>query len=259
MEKANLIVTILVVGLVVTAAILAWNVKSTTILRDPSLKNNVNTISTSAQSKVTVVPDKVEVYFRITTDGANAIDAQEKNKEASNSVMSALKAKGVKESELESTQYSINKKYNYNQRTGSQESNGYAVFHVVKVSTTDLDNVGALADTGVSAGANGIDNILFTLSDEKEKQVRKEALSKAAVLAKEKAEALASGLGVSLGSLESVSESGFSFTPYNARSYGVTTTALEDFSAPTQISPENLIVTASVSVSYEIRTLALSY
>src|SRR3989338_8351078 len=107
MEKTNILLVILALGLVLTSAILAFNAKSDTIIRDSSVQSMREAVTVSAEGKVTVVPDEAEVYVRVTTEGETAIEAQDKNKEASNSVLKALKAKGVDEKDMETTQYYV--------------------------------------------------------------------------------------------------------------------------------------------------------
>lgn len=252
MEKTNVLLTILALGLVLTSAILAFNMKATTIIREPSVEGAEQVITVSANSEVTVMPDQAEVFLRITTEGETAIEAQDGNKEASNSVIRALEAKGVNEDDLETTQYYISPRYTYDSRTGESRENGYQVFHVVKLTSRDINEVGELTDTAVSAGANGIDNIQFTLSERKEKEVRKEALGEAAVQAREKAEAIASSLNVNLGEIVSVTESSFSYVPLYAERAVAMDASMGGKEAPTEIRPENLEVTATVSVAYAI-------
>ncbi len=251
MEKTNIIVTILVIGLVLTSGILAFKSKSTTIVQTNPNGQASNSITVSADGKVTAVPDKAEVYFSINTEGKTAVEAQDKNKATSNSVMSALEGKGISQKDIESTQYYVNKKYQWNPQSQKSEVIGYEVIHTLKVSTKDIENVGVLADVGVSAGATGVENIQFTLSEDKQREVKAQALKTAASSAKEKAQAIASSLGVSLGRITSVTESSLNYIPYR-----YDTMALEATSAPkaepTQINPQNLEVSATVSISYEI-------
>lgn len=251
-SKTNIIIAILALGLVLTSAILAFNIKATTVIKEPSEQEERNTVSLSANSKLTVAPDEAEVYFRIQTEGKTAIDAQDGNRRASDNVIGALKAKGVEEGDIETAQYYVQRKYRYDPKTGESEVVGYELIHVLKVTMKNVEDVGSLVDTGVSAGANGVDSIQFTLSDEKEKEVRDRALSEAGRLARDKAETLASSVGVSLGELVSVSEESFSFVPYRFAERGLAFAALEAKAEPSEIQPQSLEVSATVNVVYEI-------
>ncbi len=249
MEKTNILIIILAIGLVLTSGILAYNIKATTIIKESSSIQERNTLSVSGDSKLTINPDQAEVYFRIQTDGKNALEAQDGNRAASNTVIGAIKAKSVDEKNIETVQYTVNRKLRYDPQTGESSLSGYEVMHILKVKTTNVENVGALVDTGVSAGANGVDTILFTLSDTKEKQVRDQALRAAGVKAKEKAETLASSVGTSLGKVISVSESNFNYIPYRFESVS---SGMMTKTEPTQIQPQNLEITATIAVVYEV-------
>ena len=254
METHDIFIGILVLGLIITSGLAVYTVKAPTIIQQSTnTQAQQDTISLSANSKLTVAPDQAELYFRIQTEGKTAIDAQEGNKRASNTVLGALKAKGVKEKDIETTQYYISKKQKYDPKTGESTTTGYELIHVLKVTITDLENVGSLVDTGVSAGSNGVNNILFTLTDNKEKEVRDQALAAAGKLGKEKAQTLASSMDVSLGRLVSISETSFNYTPYSYESRNFAALSLAEKAEPTQIQPQSLDITAMISVVYEIK------
>ena len=250
MEKLNLILGIAMLGLVLIAGVLAWNAKATTIIQNGNAVEDRG-LTVQGTSKITVAPDEAEISFRIVTEGKTAIEAQDKNKEASNNVMKALKGRGLKDSELESVQYSVQRQYDYS--NGKSRVIGYEVHHVIKATTKDLDNAGQLVDTGVSAGANSVDNIQFGLTDEKEAEVRSQALKAAGGITKEKAQALASSLGLSLGKIKTVSESSVSVTPYFNRGFSAVSAMESKADAPTDINPEQLEVSASITAVYEIQ------
>src|SRR3989338_4095105 len=117
MEKTNWLVIILALGLVVTSLILA--------LHNPSVNVTTgnqdymkNIISVSGNSEMRVSPDKAEIYVAVYSEGKNAQDAQDANKKAYDSVYKALKNMGIKDAQLETTQYYLSPKYSYDQRIG---------------------------------------------------------------------------------------------------------------------------------------------
>lgn len=254
MEK-NYLTSILAVGLVIVALMLAINSKSNVIVDQNGVQRNV--VSTSGTSTLTVDPNKAEVYIRIVTLEKTAQEAKNKNSEISKKVIDALKKLGVKDKEIETSQFSIYPKYEYeeviemNVRKSQQKLVGYEVVHVLKVTTHDLEKVGRLIDAAVDSGANDIDRVSFGLSKEKEKEVKQQAMILASSDAKEKAIALATNLGVALSKPISISESSFYYQPFDI-AYKVA--AMERGPAPsTEISPQQLDVSASVQLVYEIR------
>ena len=198
------------------------------------------------------MPDEAEVYIRIVNEGADAEAVQDENKEMTNSVISALKAKGVRSDEIETSRYSLNPRYNWDK--GVREITGYEAQHVLKVTTTDLEEIGELIDSAVAAGANSIQDIQFTLSESAEKKFNKEALEKASGNAKDKADAIADSLDVKIVKLSRVSESSVGYASYRY-DYPMMAMAEDEAmagGAPTPISPEKVTVRASVTLIYEM-------
>ena len=250
MDKQNIILIFVVLGLV-TAGLTYHALTIPRFVDTGGWKDSLSeqpVITVSGQGKITVMPDKAHILFRVATQGKTGVEAQTKNTEASNSVIRALKARGLTEKQIETVEFRIQRIELYKEGWIDPEPAYFEAVHVLKITTKELEDVGVLLDTGVSAGANSVDTILFTLSDEREEEVKREVLENAAENAREKAETLASGLDVSLGKIVSVSEQNVGFTPVYY--------STEAFKAPRDgapdIRPENVQLSASVTVKYEI-------
>lgn len=253
MEKSNYLTTILVAGLVIIALVLALNAKTQT-----SNIEEKNKISVSGTSTLTVDPNKAEVYAKIVTLEKTAQESKNKNSQISSNVVKALKKEGVKDKDIETAQFSIYPKYEYeevteiNLRKSKQILVGYEVVNVLKVTTQDLEKVGKLIDAAVDAGANDIERVSFGLTKEKEKEIKQQAMVLASNDAKEKAVALATNLGVSLLKPISISESSFYYQPFEVYGREAFDKAVPAV-AETVINPQKLDVSASVQLVYEIR------
>ncbi len=214
-----------------------------------------NTISVSGQAQFDVDPDLADVYIRVKTEEPTANRAQEENARLMDTVKAALKKAGVKDDEMETTSYNLWPQQKWNPDTQEYENTGYVVQHLLKVTTEEVTTVGDLLDVAVTAGANGLDSINFRLSDEKKKDVNSEALAQASGNAKDKAEAIAQGLGVRLGDIVAVSESnvGYNYVPRAA--YDMAEAAVGGAkSFNTEISPESVSVSATIGIVYEIKS-----
>tara|TARA_Y100000310_G_scaffold327713_1_gene394514 strand:+ start:95 stop:859 length:765 start_codon:yes stop_codon:yes gene_type:complete len=212
-----------------------------------------NTMSVSGNAELTVAPDKATVYINVLTDGVTAKQAQDDNKKISNNVIAALKRTGIKDDDIETSNYFLHKKTEWDPETRKSIETGYRLTHTLKVTTTDIDDVGKLLDTAVKAGANGIDRVSFGLTKELETKVRDNALKNAAVAAKDKAKSIASSTGVTLGKITSIQENNFYFTPFE---YPVAEFAERSLAGgiadDSNISPQNVEVQSAISVVYEI-------
>jgi len=219
------------------------------VMEQPGAQANALTVQGSTEFEA--APDIAKVRFRVETQSLTAQDAQNKNRGIANAVHDALVRAGVRESELETTDYHVEKVQEWDPTGQKMVDKGYRASNAFVVSTKQLDQVGSLLDVGVQAGANNVESITFQLSDAKQKEVKTEALRRAAQNAREKAEALAEGTNVRLGKVKSVSENSYVVLPY-AR-YDVMAMKSEGAMAPpTPISPESVKVSAQVSVSYEV-------
>ena len=248
MEKTNsknILLGIALVGLLVVIGILAYNLKGNTNI-------NEKVVSVTGQSSTTIAPDKAEVYIRILTQGKTASEVEDENSRINNNVIESLKDMGVSSKDIETTQYNLNPDYKYDQ--GESKIVGYSLYNQIKVSTTELDRVGRIIDKSISNGANGVDQVSFVLTKEKEEQIKKEVLAKAASEAKSKALAIADGLGAKLGDLVSVSESNFYYPPFIYAEAAIKSDIERVGSASSvQINPKNLEISATVTASYKIK------
>lgn len=208
------------------------------------------TVSATGMADMTVMPDKAIVYLLVQTSDVSAETAKNQNSEISSDVIIALKALGIADSDIETQNYNIYPQYNWS--SGTNDIIGYTVSNEIKVSSDDFENVGKIVDAAVDAGAT-INYINFDLSTEKQNDYKKLVLANASEDAREKAEAIASGLGKNLGSLISVSSSDYNYYPYPLYRAEMASGASDLKAAVTDISPQKLEVTGSVTVVYAIK------
>lgn len=238
-KDAKTISIVFAAGIILISIILALN---------SGQQEQKNAISVSGNAKLEVEPDMADVYVKIETFSESAQTAKDENAKISNRVTTALKKQGVKSEEIETTTFSLNPRYKYISDTGESILEGYTLTNVLKVNTKDIAKAGKIIDISVDNGANGIERASFGLTKEKQKEVSGEALIKASTLAKEKAESIASSLGIRLGEIISIQESSFNFIPFDLAVREETLQA----KASTEIVPGKVEVTAFVSLSYEI-------
>ncbi len=240
-EESNRFVVIV---LAVIIALLIFRGAGKTVISTEAQKD---TISVSATANVESLADTAELYVKVETLDTDAKDSQQKNSETSNDVIKELLLAGAAKNDIETSQYYLDQKIRYG-REGEQIIEGYVTIHVLKVTTTQTNDVGSLIDAAIKGGANGINNIIFTLSDEKKAELRNQALAQASDEAQQKAKKIAASLGIKLGNVHTAVESSYDYRPYYA-SYDI---AAKSAPAPTQIEPQKVEVSASLSVEYSI-------
>ena len=213
-----------------------------------------NSITAEGEGKVQVVPDIAEISLNITTDGTDAQQVKEENTQKYNQVVDFLRAQGIGETSIKTEDVYLNPKYDWS--SDEQKLVGYTMTTSLRVSDIPIDNAGALLDSAVGQGINGIQSISYLSSEYDAKY--NEALKLAVENAKSKADAIAEAGGVSADGVISVTEHGsntaarYTSNLMSARS----SVAPEAGAAADQamsVMPGELEVEAHVTVSFQIR------
>lgn len=237
--KQHTITTICIIALAIAVIVLAFNFHS----------GEDKTISVSGMAELEVISDEATINLGIVTTEIDSKTTESNNAKIANKVIVKLK-EIVGEKNIETTSYNIYENRDWDYVKQVYNDNGYKATHNIKVTTTDLDNVGELIQIAMDEGATNLNGISFGLSKSKEKELRAEALDKAIEVAKQKAEAIAKTTDVRIKSVKTVTENNYHYTPFeyaNVRMDG-----LEGSSKSADIQPQSLTVQSSVSVVYEI-------
>ena len=204
-------------------------------------------ITVSATGEVSQAPDRASVAAGVVTQAKTADAAMSANAAKMSKAFEELRAAGIKEKNIRTSQMSLNPRYDYKDRR-SPKIDGYEVRNTVSATSEDLEKVGPMLDALVKAGVNNINGVSFSINDPE--AATSEARDKAVKAAKAKAEAMASAAGVSLGKLTAISENsrgGFRPQPVAfARAE-----ALQSAPTPIAAGEQNLSVT--VNLTYEIK------
>ena len=245
MKQTNITAIIVAIVIVIGALLAVWLL----VGRMPATTDN--TISATGNSQMTVMPDEAVVYVMVETHELTAEKAKDENSRISDAVNTALLNVNIERKDIQTQNFNIYPEYDWSD--GTQTLKGYVASNQLVVKTKDFGNVGKIVDAAVDKGAL-VNSINFDLSNDKTNEYKKTVLANASQDAKAKAEAIAAGLGKKLGKLVSVQASDYNYMPYPiyARS-DMAGGAAEAKVAATNIQPHSLDVTATVSVSYEIR------
>lgn len=204
------------------------------------------TLSVSGQAKVSASPDIAYISLGVISEDKDAKVAQKANAAAMDKVVASIKANGIKEEDIKTVNYSINPKYNYNQKDGSSTIIGYSVNNTVSVTVRDLAKTGNIIDAASVSGVNVSSNISFGLSNYE--KYYNDALKNAVLAAKKKAGTMAEALGVTLKAPLSVSEGGGYSPLQNYATYDMKAASV---GAATPVQSGSLEITATVSAVYE--------
>ena len=207
------------------------------------------TVSSTGSATTSVSPDLVTVQFGVDTEAKTAQDAISSNSQMMNTVVSAVENIGITKDEISTAGFSIYPVYEDSvpdQATGIHKSvlTGYRTSNTLYVKTAKLSMAGNIVDTAVSAGANRVDNISFSLSPEKEQSIQDDLLSKAVLNAKSRAEKAIDPLGQKIIGVKMVNLSDLNAPPPLVY-YGAMA-PMADKSTPIFMSNQQVTTTVSV-------------
>jgi uncharacterized protein len=202
-------------------------------------------ISVTGEAHISVPPDLAHIDAGVASDAKSAREASDANNAAMTKVFAALKGAGIDDKDIQTSRLSLQPQYAPN-RSGPSPIVGFRASNRVTIRLRDVGKVAGVIDTLVSAGANDIGNISFSVSQPS--KLLDEAREKAVADARRKAEIYARAAGVTLGAPLSISEEGAPAPVFRARMAAPMAQA-----APTPIAQGEETLSVSVAVTWAIK------
>ncbi|MFC1914166.1 SIMPL domain-containing protein [Chloroflexota bacterium] len=215
-----------------------------------SLANQQEGIWVNGTGKVSAVPDVAILRLGVEAQAATVAKAQSQAEGAMDKVMKALGDSGVKDKDIQTQHFSIQRVTRWDNERNQEVVLGYRVTNTVMAKIRDMDNVGATIDAVAVAGGDftRVDSISFSVDDPSGYQ--REARQKAVVDAKAKAGEIADYAGVKLGKPIYITES--SYMPSPIYRQDLMEKASGAPMAETPISPGELEISVNVQMAYAI-------
>ncbi|MDP3989035.1 MAG: SIMPL domain-containing protein [bacterium] len=222
----------------------------------------VRTIAITGEAERFVIPDAAQFNFSIIEEAKTFAEAQDAATKKVNEAIAYLEDAGVSRSDIKTTNYSINPRYEYRSEavsfctssycppsTGSRNLVGYEVNQTIQVKTKKLDEVGELVSGIGERGASTVSSVSFTVEDKDSilEDIRDEAIADS----RSEAKRVARALGTSLGRVVSYNSQGYSPYARAELSYAAYDDSAE-ISSPDIPAGENRL-SATVVVTYELR------
>lgn len=207
-------------------------------------------ISVNGTGTVTLEPDMATVFIGVSTENESAADALAENNRSVQSVMDTLLAFSVAEEDIQTANFSIWPRSDYN-FDGEIIGTVYNVQNTVVVTVRNLDSLGGLLDAVVQSGANTISGINFGVEDTE--GAYNQAMEAAVGNARARAEILAGAAEVTLDVVQSIST--FSSGSGVVEPYGKAMAMDAGMGGGGQvpISGGQLEITVQVTVAYTIK------
>lgn len=218
-------------------------------------------INVRGEGEVFARPDVATFNFSVIAEGEDAVSAQNESAERVNEIMSYLETSGIEETDIKTAYYNLNPRYEYTESVctnrgycppGERVLLGYEVNQTIEVKVRETDRAGEFI-TGVGErGATNVSGLQFTIDDES--TLMSEAREAAIADAQEKAERLASELGVRIVRMAGFYEEQGGYPMYYGRGDDamMEQAVINKATEPSIPTGENTVM-SWVNISYEVR------
>lgn len=152
-------IPLVAIGATAAAAVPAAAAEVQIQVQGPVVELSVNEIVYGA-------PDIAQVGAGVVTRAATAQEAARLNAAAMEKIVARIRALGIDAKDIQTSNFSLNPNYNYNQQTGQQTFTGYDANNQVSVKLRDMTRIGEVLDALIAAGANNIHGPNFSLEND---------------------------------------------------------------------------------------------
>jgi uncharacterized protein YggE len=207
-----------------------------------------NTIFVSGSATAHTKTDKVIISLGVETTDKTAEKALLSNSNLMNKVMDALKQSGVQQNETSTSAFSIKPNYNYSKYGDRGNLSGFTVSNSIQIESSSINNVSQWIDTAVQAGANTVNDVYFSVSEEKLQNIKNMLLKEAVANAKTKADIVAAASGLNIDGIKSITVGEIGIPPVPGPLYSKSVSSDEASSTPILAGEQE--VSTIVSIVY---------
>ena len=203
-------------------------------------------LSISARAEASRTPDIATLSTGVVTQAGDANAAMRANAEQMAGLMSAIKAAGIAERDVQTSGINLSPQYRYAENQPPVIT-GYQASNTVNLKVRDIGKLGQVLDALVASGANQINGPTFEIEDAD--AVQDEARAAALKKAQARAEIYAGSLGMRVRRIVSISEGGGFMPPPRPM---MAMRAVAERSADTSVSPGESTLSANLDVVFEL-------
>lgn len=246
MKLLNKVLTPLALAMALPGAAMAQTAAS-----GPAIAAGATLLTVTGEGRSARVPDLAVFGAGVTSQGETAGAAMAANAAQMNKVIAALKAAGIADKDVQTSQIALNPVYaeqpvSPNGMARAPRIAGYQATNTVSVRQRDLKQFGKVLDTLVAAGANEVNGPNFQLDNAD--AALDEARIAAIKAARARAELYARAAGLRVVRMLTISESG-GYAPQPKFAFAEARMA---DAMPTPVAAGQVELTASVTVQFEL-------
>lgn len=211
-------------------------------------------LSLTGTGEVKARPDTASINSGVVSNAKTAQEALAANSASMNKMFKQLKAAGIADRDLQTSNFNIVPQYSPYDPKKPQPAHrriiGYQVSNGVTVRVRDLAKLGELIDQMTTAGANRMNGISFYV--DKTGNLMEEARRKAMTDVRRKADLYADGLGVKLKRVLTINESVSRPRPQPMRARGLMSMAKSDSREAAPVAAGEQTLSIRLSVTWEL-------
>lgn len=170
-------------------------------------------LTVSGTGLVRVSPDTASINLGVATQDTDVAQAVAASNLAAEAIINAVKNLGVAPEDVLTTYFNVSPQPMYDQNGQPTGQTNYWVNNTLVVTLRQVDQLGAVLQAAVDAGANSINGISFDLTDKS--QAEEQARQAAIADAQQRAQRLATAAGTTLGEIVSIYTGGYSYGAIN--------------------------------------------
>lgn len=238
------------IALALLSALILAACTKVTVEPSSGTAGDANTLTSSGEGRVTAPPDFALLTLGVSVLRNSVTDAQAAAAAAMEAVLTELRAQGIDDEDLATTQFNIQPEYSF-RSDGERDLLGFRVTNQVSAKIREIERVGDVIDGTVLAAGDDIvvSGVSFSIDDNQ--PLVDEARRLAVRDAQRKAEQLAELSGLTLGDILDISEGGGAppapvFVEATAEAFAI------GGEVRTPIEGGRILVSLSVFVTYAI-------
>ena len=209
-------------------------------------------IIVSAEGKRTMTPDRASVFLSIQNRSRTPSQAGAENARMATAIRNAVAAVGVDKAQISTLNYNVRPDIEIIPGPQGRElrrDSAFVATNTVRVEIRNIDLVGRVIDTSLTAGATNVMSVSYWLADPT--RARNEATVEAVRSARGQAEAIATAAGGSLGDLLEVRTEPVRILGPQPFMQSEMMMARAAADVPTPVSPRDIDITAYVTARWK--------
>lgn len=247
MRRQSLIAIGLAALLLAAGCTTGTGASSTNADTDPAGRTIHVAGSGSAESE----PNQAVLRVGVVETADDAATARRRLAENVSRMRTALDSAGVDDEQITTRRYDIDRRRFRPPREGAEPRTGYRAVHDFEITLSETDRVGPVIDAAVRNGATQVDDIEFTLSTDRRRELERSARRAAMADAREQAEGIAASANLTVTGVRTVRTGGGSPRRVERDAAAATETATPTASAPSDVEAGPVTVVVTVRVVYD--------